>query len=102
MFCLRNMNGNEPVQRSKKLQYEQRNKRQIHARLSNNCTKLHSAWMRSTNRQATKKYGEIKAQLHFHTKEQKIPTAVGKNPYCGQELKPTLSQYTKHGHDILQ
>jgi hypothetical protein len=80
MFCLRNMNGNEPVQCSKNLQYAQRNKRQLHARLSNNCTKPDAAWMRSTNRQATKKYGKVKAQLHFHTTEQKIPTAVGKHP----------------------
>jgi hypothetical protein len=34
--------------------------------------------MLSINRQATKKCGEVEAQLHFHTTEQKIPTAVRK------------------------
>lgn len=78
MFCLRNMNGNEPVQCLKTLQYTQRNKRHLHARLSNNCTNPDSAWMHSINHQATKKYGEVKAQLHFHTTAQKMPTAVRK------------------------
>jgi hypothetical protein len=32
--------------------------------------------MRSINRQATKKYGEVEAQLHFHTGE--IPAVVRK------------------------
>ena len=78
MFCLRNMNGNQPVQCLKNLQYAHRNKRHPHARLSNNCTNHDSAWMRSINRQTTKKYGEVKAQLHFHTTKQKIPMAVVK------------------------
>jgi hypothetical protein len=34
--------------------------------------------MHSINHQATKKYGEVKAQLHFHTTAQKMPTAVRK------------------------
>ena len=44
----------------------------------NNCTNPDSAWMSSIYHQTTKKYGEVKAQLHFHTTEQKIIKAVRK------------------------
>jgi len=78
MFCLRNTNGNEPVQCLKTLQYAQTNKRHPHARLSSNSTNPDSAWMHSINHKATKKYEEVKGHLHFHTTEQKMPTAVRK------------------------
>jgi hypothetical protein len=71
------MDGSKPVQCLKNLQYAQRNRRHLYARLSNNCANPDSAWMCSINRQATK-YGAVKAQLHFHTTEHKIPTAVRK------------------------